>query len=403
MILDAATIARQPIFDAEHVIVGYEFFFRNEAGECDVSNPRAATAAVLVSLLNQLGLRASAGSGLLFVNIDRSILQTDLLLSAPAERFVFEVSAESILGNKEREMLHMYTNKGYRFALSNASSNPALFESVQSLLPYFEYVKFDMMSTDIETVSEMISDFGGKKLIAERIEIEELFEACNAMGFDLFQGYLFGELETMRHNRIDPKHLGVLKIYNLLMAETPIEQVADELEKHNELMLQLLQYINSTSMSDPYPNRSVKEILRKFGADKLKSWLLMIIYSKSSRTINVEKSELSKIVERRVDLMHTIIRMLYLSAEEEAQMFEKARLTAFLSLMEPILNVSMNILLDQIPSDQAIEDALLYNEGTLGAVLGLAVATEEKNGANAKLYRKRLDLTAEKLSVLEQK
>lgn len=402
MTLDAATIARQPIFDGEHRNIGYEFFFRNKDGECDLSNPRAATAAVLVSLLNQIGLRASAGSGLLFVNIDRSILQTDLLLSAPADRFVFEVTAEAVLGNKEREMLHMYTNKGYMFALSNASSDASLFEAIQSLLPFFEYVKFDMMSTDIESVAEMIKDFKGKKLIAERIEFEEMFEACKAIGFDLFQGFLFGELETMRHNRIDPKHLGVLKIYNLLLAETPIDQVADELQKHNELMLQLLQYINSTAMSDPYPNRSVKEILRKFSAEKLKSWLLMIIYSKSSHTIDVEKSELSKMVERRVDLMYTVIKMLHLPADEQAQMFEKARLTAFLSLMEPVLNVCMDTLLEQIPSDPMIEEALLYNEGTMGAVLGLAVATEEKNGANAKLYRKRLHLTAESLSALEK-
>jgi len=48
-----------------------------------------------------------------------------------------------------------------------------------------------------------------------------------------------------------------------------------------------------------------------------------------------------------------------------------------------------------------IEDALLYNEGLLGAVLGIAVATEEKNEANAKLFRKRLNLTAESLAALE--
>jgi len=45
------TLARQPIVDADEKIFGYEFFYRNDEGHCDIDDPRHATSSVqLISL-----------------------------------------------------------------------------------------------------------------------------------------------------------------------------------------------------------------------------------------------------------------------------------------------------------------------------------------------------------------
>lgn len=383
-------IARQPIMDRNRQLIGYEFFYRNEKGLSDSVSPRAMTASVMVSLLNQIGLKAGAGDGKIFVNVDTSILQSDLLLSAPTGPFVFEITAHEHLGNKEREMLQMYHKQGYRFALDNLSTALGIPESLKPLLPYIDYVKFNTTATDPDLLPPLLVLLEGKKLIAERVEIPDVFEAYLAMGFDFFQGYFFAKPSLIRHNRIDPKHLGLVKIYNMLINGTPIEEVGRELRNHNELMLQLLQYLGSTDMSDPYPNRSVEEILQKVGTDRLTKWLMMIIYSKSSQTIETDKSPFSKLVEQRIDIMKVIIQALH--PIEEEKMIDQARLLAFISLMEPILDVPMRVLLDQIRVDQIIEDALLTHTGKLGRVFALCLAVEKDDYAAAMVLMNNLSL-----------
>lgn len=383
-------IARQPILDRDRQIMGYEFFFRDENESITITNPRATTASVMVSLLNQIGLQASAGSSKLFVNVDTSILQSDLLMSAPQEQFVFEIDANAHLGNKEREMLQMYSEQGYKFALGNASTSVGIPKSLDTILHFIDYVKFDTTACDIDALPGIIRLLEGKKLVAERVEIPEVFEAYLDLGFDYFQGYFFAKPSLIRHNRIDPKHLGVVKIYEMLINETPIEQVALEFKKHNELTLQLLQYVNSTSISDAFPNRSIDEVLKKVGLDRLKKWLMMIIYSKSSRAVDTDKSPFSKLVEQRIDIMQAIIERADMI--EKDKLLEQARFTAFLSLMEPILNVPMEVLLNQVRPEQAIEDALLVHAGKLGRIFALTHAVEEDDYAAAQILMKKLHL-----------
>lgn len=382
--------ARQPIVDREAKTFGFEFFYRNNIGQSGIEDPRAATASVLVSLLNQTGLHAAAGDKKVFVNIDPSILQTDLLQSAPADKFVFELNADISLGSKERDALKILHTEGYRFALQGVTHSSDVVTSVSMLLPYIDFIKVDTGASDMDLLPQTIAPLRGKQLIAERIEIEEVFEAYKKLGFDYFQGYYFEAPTLIEHNRIDPKHLGVVKIYDMLLNDLPLEQVAKALQNHNELTMQLLQYLNSTSMKDMLPNASVEAIIRKVGKEPLKQWLSLIIFSKSTQAIGNAKSPFSKLLEQRIDMMHRIISAL---PNADEHLFEEARLAAFLSLMEPVLGVPIKTVLDQIPVEPHIEEALLLHAGTLGKVLALTLALEKEDTATALMNDLGLETT----------
>jgi len=390
--------ARQPIMDAEGKIFGYEFFYRDNLGNSRMDDPRAATASILVALLNQVGLQAGAGTHKVFVNIDPSILLTDLLQIAPAERFVFSLGADAVLGSKERESLKAFHEKGYRFALENIRPVPDLSNRYMAVFAYVDYIKFDAAATDIELLPEALKNLAGKKLVAERIELAEVYEAYKALGFDYFQGYYFGEPLLIEHNRIDPKYLGVIRIYNMLLGGTPIEQVAAEFKNHNELTLQLLQYLNSTAMKNAFPNRSIEEIVAKVGPEQLKNWLQLIIFSKTGQAIEDGKSPLSKLMEQRIDVMHCTISALQ---SEDGHLFERARLLAFLSLIEPVLGVPLKTLLDNVPVEQSIEDALLLHTGRLGKIFALTLALEKEDSALIRVLMDELSLEPSILPTLK--
>ncbi|MHC3995299.1 EAL and HDOD domain-containing protein [Thiomicrolovo sp. ZZH C-3] len=392
------TFARQPIVDAEKNTFGYEFFYRNSFGESGFENARAATAALLVALLNQIGLKKAAENRLLFINIDSSLLLTDLMLAVPPMSFVFSLPADAHLGTREAEVLKKLYESGYRFALENVDTQQGLTGVYDVLLPYIDYIKIDASATDNDLLPEIVDRFKGKQLIAERIEIDEVFDAYKEKGFRYFQGFACGAPVLMEYNRVDPKHMGVVKIYNMLLDGTPMEQIAKEMRSHNELSMQLLQYLHAFSLKNPYPNRSIEEIIVKMGAERLKHWLSLIIFAKSGQTIQSDKSPLSKLMEQRIDVMHCTISCMQ---SEDEQLFDSARLMALISLMEPVLGLPLKAALAGLPVEGNIEDALLLHSGRLGKIFGLALALEKDDSASIRLLMDELGLEPEILPTLK--
>jgi EAL and modified HD-GYP domain-containing signal transduction protein len=392
------TFARQPIVDAEKNTFGYEFFYRNSIGESGFENARAATAALLVALLNQIGLQKAAERHTLFINIDSSVLLTDLLLAVPPKPFVFALPADAQLGTREGEVLKKLHESGYRFALENVDTQKGLTGVYDALLPYIDYIKIDASATDNDLLPAIVDRFKGKQLIAERVEIDEVLEAYKEKGFRYFQGFACGAPVLMEYNRVDPKHMGVVKIYNMLLDGTPMEQVAREMRHHNELSIQLLQYLHSFSLKNPYPNRSIEEIIIKMGAEQLKHWLSLIIFAKSGQAIETHKSPLSKLMEQRIDVMHCTINCMQ---SEDEQLFDSARLMALISLMEPVLGVPLKAALDGLPVDNHIEDALVLHSGRLGKIFGLTLALEKEDSDLIRLLMDELGLEPEVLPTLK--
>lgn len=391
--------ARQPILDRNEQIYGYEFFYRDEKGENCFDNPRSATAAVLVNLVNQMGLHSSGGDAKLFVNIDSGVLQSDILLSIPPQRFVFELPASTVISIQIRELLQMLHGKGYRFAIDNATSDSAFLSAFKPVLRYIDYIKFNTMETDIDLLPEILTHLSAQKLVAQRVEIPEVFEAYREMGFDYFQGYFFARLHLIKHNRIDPKHLGVIRIYNMLLTNTPMPQITEEFKRHNELTLQFLQYVNSIGIKDTNPNNSIEDLLEKVGASRLEQWLMMIIYSKSTQKISAKKSPLSLMAEQRIDIMSRIIQTLH--PLEEKRLCDQSRLIAFISLMESVLNVPLAALLKQIQVDDDIGEALLAQSGKLGKIFALTLAIEKDDYAAAQVLLHSLSLDTALYNELE--
>ncbi|WP_345969690.1 MULTISPECIES: EAL and HDOD domain-containing protein [Sulfurimonas] len=392
------TFARQPILDTEKNIYGYEFYYRNNVGESGFENARAATASLLVALLNQIGLQKASENRPLFINIDSSVLLTDLLLAVPPKLFVFALPADAQLGTREAEVLRKLHHSGYRFALENIDTQQGLTGVYDVLLPFIDFIKIDASATDNDLLPKIVDRFKGKQLVAERVEIDDVFDAYRESGFRYFQGFACGAPVLMEYNRVDPKHMGVVKIYNMLLDGTPMDQIAKEMRNHNELSMQLLQYLHSHSLNNPFPNRSIEEIIVKMGTEQLKHWLSLIIFAKSGQTIQEGKSPLSKLMEQRIDVMHCTISCMQ---SEDEQLFDSARLMALISLMEPVLGLPLKAALSGLPVDNHIEDALLLHSGRLGKIFGLALALEKDDAASVRLLMDELGLEPEILPTLK--
>lgn len=117
------------------------------------------------------------------------------------------------------------------------------------------------------------------KLLAEKIETEEEFDAFRELGFDFFQGYFLARPKVMKGKKVPSNQLPAMKI----MAALQDPQVDyDEIEQivcmDVSLSHQLLRYINSTYLALPTRVDSIRQVTY-LGIRETKRWATLIAMS----------------------------------------------------------------------------------------------------------------------------
>jgi len=367
-------IAKQPIFDIDQHIFGYELYYRNDDNEMTLPEKRLATASVLVNALNQMGLHTLVGDALAFVNIDAKILLTDIIYTIPKERFVLELNEDIVINQKEYECIKALHKEGYKFALDNLEFTEAHLSNIERITPHVDYIKIDTIATDFELLKEKIGMFKGKKLMAQKIESIFVHSAYKEIGFHYFQGFYLGEPELIKKNRIDPHHLGVIRLFNLLQGAVNMRDICAEFEQHNEIMLQLLQFVNSGGFAFETTPKSVCDVLDFIGKKSLMQWLMLIVYAKAGRTGDADLNPNSILVQNRIDLMLGILQRMGKDSEEN---ITQVRFVSLLSLLETVFEMPLTVILNELDVEDVIKNALLANEGDLGKLYTLVLALEK--------------------------
>ncbi len=389
------SLARQPIMNRNEQIIGYEFFYRDEEGKCSIDDPRHATSSVLVNILNQIGTAASFGDSLAFINTDGPLMLTDIIRTLPKEKFVFELSETMKHNAQIHDAIRYYHSNGYQFALDNASFHPQYLEDFGPLFSCISFAKFDVNQTDIEQLHFLPNPFGQIKLIAQRIEFYELFEAYQLLGFDYFQGFYFAKSHLITHPRIDPKNGDVLSLFSLLQTDASLEEIYTAFKRQSALSLQLIQFLTSTHPEYTYQASSIKEMIERMGKNALTQWLLLIIYSKSGTSSTGTINNYTFFTQKRVDI---ILKLLdYASPNPSEELIESARLIALYSLLEGVMNLPVEQIVHSLNPTDEIKDALLVHSGLLGRVYIAALKLENNDVSTAALLLKSYGVTPELL------
>ncbi len=389
------TLARQPIMNCNEQIVGYEFFYRDEEGKCSIDDPRHATSSVLVNLLNQIGTAASFGDSLAFINTDGPLMLTDIIRTLPKEKFVFELSETMRHTAQIHDAIRYYHSVGYQFALDNASFHPQYIEDFGPIFSCISFAKFDVNQTDIEQLHSFPNPFGQIKLIAQRIEFYELFEAYRLLGFEYFQGFYFAKSHLITHPRIDPKNVDVLSLFSLLQTDASLEEIYTSFKRQSALSLQLIQFLTSTQPEHTYQATSIKEMLDRMGKNALTQWLLLIIYSKSGTSSAGTSNNYTFFTQKRVDLMLKLLD--YASPNPSEERIESARLIALYSLLQELMNLPIEQIVRSLNPNDEIKDALLVHSGLLGRVYIAVLKLEHNEVSTAVLLLKSYGVSQELL------
>ena len=359
-------IGRQPIFDRDGKCVSYELLYRStfESSEAVFSNNADATARVIINLIHNIGLSSILGNKIGYINVDEQIILSDVFLSLPKSKFVFEILEYTKVTPEVIEKVRQLHELGYKFALDDFSCENENIEYFKLLFPYVDVIKIDLLALNGMTLETIIAKFSSYdiKLLAEKVENIEIFEQCIKVGFDYFQGYFFEKPTIISGIKIEPSVINAIDVINTLYSTTDMNIICEKFSSYPELTFNLLRYINSAEFSFRHEITSIKQILNLLGPSRLRSWLGLFLYSGHHEERFQEA--IIDAAKFRANMMRELV-----SALGKPELSDEAFLAGSLSLIDTYLHLNMNDIVQKVHLGQQLLDALLKREGYFGKLL----------------------------------
>jgi EAL and modified HD-GYP domain-containing signal transduction protein len=358
-------VGRQPIFDTQLRVHGYELLFR-DIGDARPSG-ETMTAEVLVHAGLDMGLPSLVGDKLAFVNMTRAYLVGEHDLPFPPRQTVIDIledvprDAEVVAGCRR------LAQNGYTLA---ADGRAIRHDEVDPLLELVSMIKVDVYGLAPDELPEAVRYCSayGVKLIAKRVETQDQFDACKRLGFDLFQGYLLSRPEIVEGNSLSPSRLTCLRILEKLYdPNTSPEDVEDIVKTDASLSYRFLRIAGAGAARGLHRRvGSVREGVVLLGQRRLRAWVTLMLMADSH-----EGSE------ELLNIAMTRARMAELMAQKiDPKLSETAFTAGMVSALDLLLGVPLSEVLSSLSLTSELEDALLGGEGDLGNIVGDVQAWE---------------------------
>ena len=366
-----AFVGRQPIFQANLDVFGYELLFRNgNQSYADVDDGDAATANVLMSSFADIGLDTLVGSKQAFVNLTRNLIVDGNLSCLPPDRLVLEVLEDVPVDKPTIHAVTELRESGFTIALDD-------FVFRKDLIPLIELadiVKVEFPAIEREDLAQhvtQIRSYGDVKLLAEKVETQGDFEFCNELEFDLFQGYFFCKPQVVSEKTMQSNVAAIIRVVDeLRKPNVSVAQAERILQTDANLCYRLLRFVNSATAATTQKVESVKQAVILMGIDRIRSLASMMLLSSVDDS---KPRELIKVAMIRAKMCELLAQA---AAESDADRFYTLGL---FSVLDALLDQPMETVVDKLPLSTEMKGALVQRSGRLGEVLSTVTDYEQGN------------------------
>jgi len=222
-----------------------------------------------------------------------------------------------------------------------------------------DIIKIDILHKSPTQVMAMVKDLArfDALLLAEKVESHEMFKACSRMGFTYFQGFFFNRPEVIPGRKLSTSQVAKIKLLNELgNCDADLSRLVEIIQTDLAISYRLLRYINSAFFGQQVEIKSIQRAATMLGSRNLRQWLQIIILSDIGTTDKAQ--ELVRISVQRA-------RFLQLLADNHSTPFDQDGmfLLGFFSLLDAILDQSMDLVLEELPLAPEITAALVDPSG----------------------------------------
>ncbi len=384
-------IARQPIFNTEKKVYGYELLFRGEreSQRFDGSSGVHSTASVIAGLFES-GIEQIVENKKAFINFDHELMKMDFIELIPPHRLVVEILEDVVVSQGLQDRIQYLSKLGYQIALDDFSEDYGSYP----LIKHADIIKYDLIATPLDTLKEAVEKAlkGKKVLLAEKIEREEDFQKAKTMGFTLFQGFFFskpsiigGENRTKTTSKTQYMRL----IQELQREEPSFDHLAEVIGQDVNLAYRFIRVISGRTKKNSVD--SIKKALTYIGLKELERWIHVLMIQELGSDKPRELVQLSLV---RSKFSEGLARCSGLKNKRH-----EAALMGLFSTIDALMDMKMEEALKGVSLSETVRSALLEEkQGDLAEIVQMIKSYEKGQWSNIDRLAKTLNLKPEDIS-----
>lgn len=365
--IDMPYVSRHPVHDPHVRLRAYQLAIEQRA-EID---PEAALSAFSSSGLDQI-----VGKKRALVPVPQSALYTDLpeVLTQEwtVDRVMIQVLGDVSVDPRVQQQLRSLKAHGYTVAVDDNDR----FGAGSGVEDGVTIVRVGAGRMDEDSLGRALDRLArvNVKRMATGVDTYEQFERCRKHAFDLYQGYFFctprGDGSEIPQNR-----LAALRVLTKLRnADVPLREIEETIESDVALSYHLLRFVNSAFVGLRREVDSIGHAVKLVGTDRIRHWASLLMFSRME--------------DKPRELMITAIvraaqcERLALAAEFSNP--ESFFTVGLLSVLDALMDRSMEAAIGELPLSPALQDALLEHRGPMGEALSCVLAYEQNDWAGVR-------------------
>ncbi|MDV6348619.1 HDOD domain-containing protein [Nitrosomonas sp. Is35] len=366
-------LGRLPILDNKQNLVAYELLFRSDQHNVvSITDNSAASANVIIDTYGQLGIENVIGKRRGFIKVDDKLLLNDTICMLPKKHVVLEILRSVEINDEIIQRCSFLKQKGYQLALSNVTHLDARFDRI---MPLINVVKINITALSQQDLLSLVKRLRcwPVLLLAEKVESQEIARNCIALNFQMLQGFYFAKPEIISGKRIDPSKLSLLKLLLLVVRDSEVGDIENELKYQPGLSYNLLRMVNSAANGLPSTINSIKRAIMILGRKQLQRWVQILLYAAKQRDGGTSDA-LMQTATVRGKLLESIA---IADRPHDKNHQDRAFMVGVLSLLDTLLGIEMSELVGTLSIQKDMSEALLTRRGSLGYQLALIEAYEK--------------------------
>ncbi|WP_033168806.1 HDOD domain-containing protein [Clostridium sp. KNHs205] len=382
-------IARQPIFNRNMKVYGYELLYRQSRNNYfEGTDDDQATTNLINNTFMVFGFQELTEQKRGFINFSQNLILSDLVYVLPKDKVVIEILEKVEPNEKVLEACRKLKEKGYILALDDFILEQYSKEYIP-LIELADIIKVEFPAIQGKGIQQMIDQFGKRIIfLAEKVETREEHQRAMDMGFKLFQGYYFSKPVMENLKDIGVLNVNLVRVMNELHLD-PIDygSIAEIIQQDVGLSYKFLKMANSVYYGSKYRISNIKQGLTFLGIDDLKRWIYLMMLRGVQCTENAELVKNSMVRGKMLSLIAKELRI-----KGESDYF----ISGMFSAIDILMNTSMDKALEGLPLSHNVWEALTGKNNQLRWYLNIVLALEQAKWNQLKKESEYPMLSAEK-------
>lgn len=363
-----AFIGRQPILDREMNVFAYELQFYRGINPNNKS--LEATEELIKEVEEKIGFQSIVGDHNAMLHLPKELIKKSALPQFDTNnQLVLEIPNNITRDIEVLRNLKELKAEGMSIALDDFIED----ESSVRLAGISDYVKIDPESHNELQMKKILAELQQKniKVIAEKVETEEMFLYLKKLGFDYFQGYFFTNPIIINGQKLSGNKLTLLQLLSKVNdPSTDFEELSVIIAQDVALSHKLFVAINNPAAMIPIRVEKVSDALKYMGINRLKFWVNMLMLS-SMKDVPQELLTTSLMRAKFCELL----------AETSGHSVDKDSffLVGLFSNLGAFFKIPIAEVVAEMPLTEELVDALVEKQGPMGDALKVLNNIEQFN------------------------